>query len=50
MAPTSSIYEQKNRWNQGMLPKCLLSIKGRSCSQAPLAHQYMTKNTIFYEK
>ena len=25
--------EQGNCWKQGMLPKCLLSIKGRSCNQ-----------------
>jgi len=34
----------------GMLHKCLLSMKGRSCNQTPLVHQDMTKKTTFYEK
>ena len=29
------INQQGNRWKRGMLPKCLLSIKGRSCNQTP---------------
>ena len=28
----------------------LLSIKGTSCNQTLLVHQYMTKKTNFYEK
>jgi len=32
-----------------MLPKYLLSIKGRSCNQTPLVHQDMTKKNTFYE-
>jgi len=42
--------KQGNRWKQRMLPKCLLSIKGRTCNQAPLVHQDMTKKTTFNEK
>ena len=42
--------EQGNGWKRGMLPKSLLSIKGRSCNQTLLAHQDMTKKTTFYEK
>jgi len=41
---------QGNRWKRGMLPKCLLSIKGRSCNQTLLVHQDMTKKNTFYEK
>ena len=33
-----------------MLPKSLLSIKGRSCNQTLLVHQDTTKKTTFYEK
>jgi len=33
-----------------MLPKWLLSIKGRTCNPTPLVHQDMTKKTTFYEK
>ena len=33
-----------------MLPKCILSIKGRSCNQTPLVHQDITKKTTVYEK
>jgi len=33
---------QGNRWKRG-LTKSLLSIKGRSCNQTLLVHQYMTK-------
>ena len=33
-----------------MLPKWLLSIKGRTRNPTPLVHQDMTKKTIFYEK
>ena len=40
--------EQGNRWKRGMLPKCLLSIKGKSCNQTLLVHQDM-KKTTFYE-
>ena len=43
-------YRQGNRWGQGMLPKSLLSIKGRSCNQTLLVYQDMTKKTTFYEK
>ena len=32
------INQQGNRWKRGMLPKCLLSIKGRSCNQTPLVN------------
>jgi len=39
-----------NRWTRGMLPKSLLSLKGRSCNQTLLVHQDMTKKTTFYEK
>ena len=38
------------RWRLGMLPKCMLSIKGRTCYQTLLVHQYMTKKTTFNEK
>jgi len=41
--------KQGNSWKQEMLPKSLLSIKGRSCNQTPLVHQDMTKKTTFYE-
>jgi len=34
---------QENHWKWGMLPKCLWSIKGRTCNQTPLVHQDMTK-------
>ena len=44
------ISNKENRWKRGMLPKCLLSIKGRSCNQTPLVHHDMTKKTTFYEK
>ena len=44
------LYKQGNRWKRGMLPKSLLSIKGRSCNQSLLVHQDMTKKTTFYEK
>ena len=37
--------KQGNRWKRGMLPKCLLSIKGRSCNQTSLVHQDMTLKT-----
>jgi len=37
-------------WKRGMLPKCLLSIKGRTCNQTLLVHQDMTKKTTFYKK
>ena len=42
--------KQGNHWKRGMLPKCLLSIKGRFCNQTPLVQQDMTKKTTFYEK
>ena len=42
--------KQGNHWKRGMLPKSLLSLKGRSCNQILLVHQYMTKKTTFYEK
>ena len=32
-----------------MLPKSILSIKGRSCNQILLVHQNMTKKSTFYE-
>ena len=32
-----------------MLPKSLLSIKGRRCNQTPLVHQDMTKKTTIDE-
>ena len=32
----SSFKQRINRWKQGMLPKYLLSIKGRSCNQTQL--------------
>ena len=41
-------YRQGNRWGQGMLPKSLLSIKGRSCNQTLLVYQDMTKKTTLY--
>ena len=47
---TVTIYKQGNRWKRGMLLKCLLSIKGRSCNQTPLVHQDMRKKTTLYEK
>ena len=31
-----------------MLPKCLLSIKGRTSNPTPLVHQEMTKKNTFY--
>ena len=37
---------QGNRWKRGMLPKCLLSIKGRSCNQTPFVHQDMTMHFL----
>jgi len=33
-----------------MLPKCKLSIKGRTCNPTPLVHQDITNKTTFYEK
>ena len=42
--------KQGNRWKRGMLPKSILSIKGRSCNQKILVNQDMTKKTTFYEK
>jgi len=30
-----------------MLPKCILSLKGRSCNKKTLVHQDMTKKTPF---
>jgi len=39
------IYKQGYRWKRGMLPKSLLSIKGKSCIQTLLVHQDMTKKT-----
>jgi len=42
--------KQGNHWKRGMLPKCLLSIKGRSCNQTPPVHQDMPKKTTFYKK
>jgi len=44
------IVKQGNRWKRGMLPKCLLSIKGRASNQTPHEHQGMTTRTTFYEK
>ena len=41
---------QGSRWKRGMHPKCLLSIKGRSCNQTLLVHQDMAKKTTFCEK
>ena len=35
------------RW---MLPKCILSIKSRTCNPTPIEHQHMTKKTTFIEK
>ena len=45
-----TVHKQENRWKRGMLPKSLLSIKGRRCNQTLLVHQDMTKKTTFYEK
>jgi len=42
--------KQGIHWKRKMLPKCLLSIKGRTCNQTLLVHQDMTKKTTFYEK
>ena len=42
--------KQGNRWKRGMLPKSILSIKGRSCNQTLLVYQDMTKKNTFYEK
>ena len=44
------IYGQENRWKRRMLPKWLLSIKGRTCNTTPLVHQDMTTKKTFYEK
>jgi len=33
-----------------MLPKCILSIKGRPCIQTLLVHQDMTNKATFHEK
>ena len=41
------ISKQENRWKRRMLPKWLLSIKGRTCNPTPLVHQDMTKKTTF---
>ena len=38
--------KQGNCWKRGMLPKCLLSIKGRSCNQTPFVHQDMTMHFL----
>jgi len=38
--------KQENRWKRRMLPKWLLSIKGRTCNPTPLVHDKKT----FYEK
>ena len=45
-----SIPKQGNRRKRGMLPKCLLSIKGRSSNQTLLVHQDMTKKVTFLNK
>ena len=45
-----SIPKQGNRRKRGMLPKCLLSIKGRSSNQTLLVHQDMTKKVTFWIK
>jgi len=45
-----SIIIEGIRWKRGMLPKRLLSIKGRTCNQTLLVHQDMTKKTTFYER
>jgi len=36
-----SLLQQITCWKRGMLPKCLLSIKGRTCNQT-LLHQSST--------
>ena len=44
------MFNTVKRRKQGMLSKCLLSIKGRSCNQTQLVHQYMTKKTPIHDK
>ena len=44
------MFNKVKRRKQGMLSKCLLSIKGRSCNQTQLVHQYMTKKTPIHDK
>ena len=48
--PYCKSIEQENPWKRRMLPKWLLSIKGRTCNPTPLVHQDITKKTTFYEK
>ena len=43
------IIKEENRWKRRMLPKWLLSIKGRTCNPTPLVHQYITKKSTFYK-
>jgi len=45
-----TLREQENRWKPGMLPKCLLSVKGRTFNATPLVHKDMIKKTNFYGK
>ena len=42
--------QQGNRWKRGILPKSLLSIKGRSCNKTLPVYQYLTKKPTLYEK
>ena len=44
----TNIKRQENRWKRRILPKWLLSIKGRTCNPTPLVQQDMTKKTTFY--
>ena len=42
--------QQENCWKRRMLPKWLLSIRGRTCNPTPLVHQDMTKKTNILKK
>jgi len=42
--------KQENRWKRRMLPKWILSIKGRTCNPTPLVHQDMIKKTTFFNE
>ena len=41
---------RKSRLKRGMLPKWILSIKGKTCYPKLLVHQDMTRNQPFMKK
>ena len=43
-------FHTRKHWKQKMLPKWLLSIKGRTCYPTPLVHLDMTQKTTIYVK